>query len=83
MNKQQKAALKVVAEMLATDLMKEATSQITAFDSKQDVRDCLQCYSEDGAYEFIDTLNQKVETEMFKVFNKKARQYVAAHKQTV
>ncbi len=79
MNKQQKAALLVVADMLATEMMKEATLDITSADTKSDVRDIFQIFGEDGAYELIDSLNEKVEVEMFRSFNKKARAYVKAH----
>lgn len=80
MNANQKAALKIVAEMLADQLFKEAVYYINLNDDKMNARDTLQSYGEDGAYEFIDTLNEKIETAMFKIYNKKAREFVAKMK---
>lgn len=77
MNKEQKAALKIVADMIATEMFEIAVQDITDEDTKTEARNILQSYSEDGAYELIDSLNEKVETAMMKSFNKKAREHVA------
>jgi len=78
MNAKQKEALQIVADMIAQEMFEIAASDINEEDTKSEVRDIFQIYSEDGSYELIDSLNEKVETAMMKSFNKKARAYVAA-----
>lgn len=80
MNAKQKAALKVLAEMLADQIADDVVSIIESEEpgSKQEARDSFQSFAEDGAGDYIEQLNETLENEMFKFFNRKAKQYVAS-----